>query len=73
MPSRAARDAYTRWLVLDSRYGEERQLNLSTPAVGEEKERRENQLAALAKAVKDAKDTYEKIFRSAMDDTAGLF
>lgn len=58
MPTRAAREAYTRWVLEDTRYQRARLHNIQMPAAGEERDRRALQLAQMAKSVKDAWDRY---------------
>ena len=58
MPTHAARQAYTRWVLEDTRYQAARMEDQASPATGLEKERRVNLLAGMAKQVKDAWDQY---------------
>jgi len=58
MPTQAARQAYTEWVLADTRYQQARLDSLENPLSGEAKERKAEQLAALAKKTKDAWDAY---------------
>lgn len=58
MSTYAARQAYTSWAIVDTKYQQARLHDDRSPATGEEKPRRVQQLAELAKAVQDAWDEY---------------
>ena len=60
MPTHAARQAYSIWILADTRYQQARSFNEASPATGAEKEKRAQQLAGLAKTTKDAWDEYQK-------------
>lgn len=59
MSTQAARVAYTRWLLADTRYQQARRRDLENPVAGMQKAVRAEELAAYAKRTKDAFDIYQ--------------
>lgn len=73
MRHRNVMNAYTLWLLADLRYQRARDESLRNPPTGEAKERVANDLASLAKRVKEAQDAHIAAIAKARDEEAGFF